>query len=206
MRPARPDRDGIPPTAIHDTMRLTALLTSPALLTLGLCTGASTTALAFDPGAPLKLGKTEIRTNVRDRSHDPQDELVYKSNGPVLDERHLQRNQTGRSDGKVHARLEPVGDAVYRLTLTSLDTGRLKSFRSNVGVVLPKQISCRFGYWTLGDTELESNTLTDSPDFPYYSAGTNEIDVVVDQASGRTFHFAGGELVIRFRVFEACAQ
>ena len=85
-------------------------------------------------------------------------------------------------------------------------TGRLKSFRANVGVVLPKQISCRFGYWTLGDTELESNTLTDSPDFPYYSAGTNEIDVVVDQASGRTFHFAGGELVIRFRVFEACAQ
>ena len=184
---------------------ITSSLRPASALALALMVLASGAASAFDTGAPLKLGKTEMRTNVRDRSHDPQDELVYKSNGPVLDERHLQRNQTGRTDGKVHARLEPDGDAVYRLTLQSLDTGRLKSFRANVRIVFPKAISCRFGYWTFGDTELVSNTLTDSPDDPLIGSGSNnELDVVVDQTSGRSFHFTGGQMVIRFRVFEAC--
>lgn len=186
-------------------MRLQSCLPHPALLALVAAALTPSAAWSFDTEAPLKLGKTEMRTNVRDRSHDPQDELVYKSNGPVLDERHLQRNQTGRTDGKVHMRLEPIGGATYRLTLQSQDTGRLKAFRANVRMVMPKAISCRFGYWTIGDTELESNTLTDSPDYPYFSAVSNtELDVVVDQASGRSFHFTGGELVIRFRVFEAC--
>ena len=186
-------------------MRLPTLpriaLPLPALLLACL---ASPSTWAFDPDAPLKLGKTEIRTNVRDRSHDPQDELVYKSKGPVLDERHLQRNQTGRTDGKVHVTLEATGETMYRLTLDSLDTGRLKEFAASIRVTPPKAISCRFGYWTLGDLELLENTLTDSPDHPYYSSGTEGIFINVDQASGRSFHFTGGQMVLQFRVFEAC--
>lgn len=165
-------------------------------------------AQAVDYDNPLKLGKTDFRTNTRDRSHDPQDELVYKSNGPVLDERHLQRNQTGRTDGKVHGVLESIGESRYRLTLQSLDNGRLKEFDARLQLVLPAKASCRFGYWTLGDPELEENTLTDSPDYPYYSVGGGGgfggIQIHVDQASGRSFHFTGGRLVISFRAYEAC--
>lgn len=153
---------------------------------------------------PLKLGKTEMRTNVRDRSHDPQDELVYKSNGPVLDERHLQRNQTGRTDGKVHVNLVSTGDGRYQLVLQSLDTGRLKQFRANIRLTLPTKVSCRGGYWQVVDLNLLESGLTTSPDFPYYASYSNVIDVLVDQAAGRSFHFTGGRMVIEFGVVEAC--
>ncbi|MBN8488630.1 MAG: hypothetical protein J0M20_13020 [Burkholderiales bacterium] len=160
---------------------------------------AGTAVQAF----PLKLAKTEMRTVLRDRVDGVAHEVVYRSNGPAIDESHLRRNLNDKPDGKVHLALVDLGEGSYQLTVRSLDTGRADRFHADVNLVLPKHADCYLGYWDVVDVNVLRNDLADTPNM-YLSAGSQGIRVALHKRAEGYFQFLGGELVVTFNVREQC--
>lgn len=153
---------------------------------------------------PLNLDNTLMRSAVRERVPGTLHEIVHQGQGPVLDERHLVRNDTGKTDARVHAMLTQVGDDSYLLQLQSQDQGSADHYRFHVRVDPPKEISCRFGQWVLADVNLLSDDLTLGARAIDWRHGDKDIDVVFHRAQRAPMQFTGGQVQLSFRVVEAC--
>lgn len=154
---------------------------------------------------PLNLENTVMRSVVQEQvSGGTRHVIVHLATGPVLDERHLVRNETGKADARVYATLTQVGDDSYRLQLQSQDLGTADHYRFHVRLDPPKEISCRGGYWTVVDANLDADDLTSGAKPIYWTSLDKELHVAFHRAQRTPMHFTGGQVQLTFRVVEAC--
>ncbi|MBQ0960080.1 hypothetical protein KAK06_14090 [Ideonella sp. 4Y11] len=153
---------------------------------------------------PLNLDNTVMRSVVQEQVRGVRHVLVHLAKGATLDERHLVKNDTGKVDARVHATLSQVGDDSYVLQLQSQDLGSADHYRFHVRLDLPKEISCRFGYWTVVDTNLLADDLTSGAKPVYWYTLDDELHVSFHRAQRTPMQFTAGQLQLYFRVVEAC--
>lgn len=169
-------------------------------LACGAAAGLVTTCWAY----PLDLDNTVMRSVVREQVPGVRHVIIHQAKGAALDERHLVKNDTAKPDARVHTTLTQVADDSYQLQLQSQDLGSADHYRLRVVLDLPDEISCRDGYWTVVDLNLQSDELTSGARPMYWSSLTNEILVSIHRAQRGPMHFTGGQAQLSFRVVEAC--
>lgn len=167
------------------------------------CAGAAW--LAASAGAyPLDLDGTVMRTTATETVRGVKHEVVHKAQGDRLDERHLVRNDTGKADARVHIALTQTGDDSYLLQLQSQDLGSADHYRAHVRLAMPREISCRGGYWTMVDVELLQDDLAQDTRGLAWLHLDDRIEIGYRRGQREPFHFTGGQVQIAFRVVEAC--
>ncbi|MBQ0960088.1 hypothetical protein KAK06_14130 [Ideonella sp. 4Y11] len=153
-----------------------------------LLTGAAAVADAIE------LDQTRMHTVLRDQVGGALQKVVYRSKGPVLDERHLRSNIGDKPDGRVHFSLEKLdgsGTPRYLLTMQSLDTGRANHFHGYIHVVLGDAGgSC---FYELGsEHEVLRNDLADTSNFSF-DVFSNFIKFRLGEGVPGRFQFLGGQ-------------
>lgn len=153
---------------------------------------------------PLRLNNTQMRSVVEERVPGVRHVIVHRTQGAILNERDLVRNDTGKADARVHASLTQVGDDSYVLQLQAQDLGSADHYRLHVTLDVPNRVSCRGGYWTVADGNLLTDDLVSGAKPVYWWNLNDEIHVAYHRAQRAPMHFTGGQMQLYFRVIEAC--